>query len=332
MIRKIPLCIVCFLFSNILRSQIFTVAPATDLLIKNGTPFFADNIIFTPASDFTLTNVSLSRNTVITNPAINVHISRVYKFSGNTNAFSGSIQINYQDGAELNGLTETDLQLNVHNGMAWQSFTSTTNDAVNNYVLTAGLSGIQFNELTLAAAGAALPLQWRSFVAAKQQKNVQLQWSTFSEQNTQNFIVQYSADGNTWTSLGTVAAAGTTTTASMYNYQHISPVAGYNYYRIVEAGINGRLSYSVVQKIFFESPLLQVEVLGNPVTNGVLQITVSLAKSTDVPPILKLYTNDGKLLRKVQSAAGINNIRVSNYSKGSYLLQANDTMIKFLIQ
>lgn len=331
MIRKIPLCILFLLVSNFLWSQIFTVAPATDLMIKSGTPFFADSIIFTPSSDFTLTNISLSRNTVITNPAINVHISRVYKFSANA-TFSGSIQINYQDGAELNGLSESDLQLNVHNGMAWQSFASTTNDAVNNYVLTSSLSGIQFNELTLAAAGSALPLQWRSFVAAKQMKNVQLQWSTFSELNSKNFTVQYSVDGTTWRSLTTVAAAGNSSTASIYNYLHISPAAGYNFYRILETGLNGKLSYSVVQKIFFESSLMQVELLGNPVTNGILQVKVNLAKVTDLPPMLKLYTSEGKLLKKVQSAAGINNIRMGTYSKGSYLLQANDTMIKILIK
>lgn len=332
MITKVRLGILFLFVSNFLQAQIVTVASGTDLVVKTGTPFFADNIVFTPSADFTLTNISLSRNTTITNAANHVNIARVYKFSGNTNAFSGNIQINYQDGAELNGLAENSLELNIHDGTMWKVFNPAANDVTNNYVLTTSLSGIAFNELTLAAAGSALPLQWRSFIAAKQQKNVQLQWSTFSEQNSKNFTVQNSVDGITWVSLSTVAAAGSSSSVSIYNYLHISPAAGYNYYRIVETGLDGKKNYSVVQKIFFESSLLHVELLGNPVTNGMLQVKVNPATSTDIPPMLKLYTSDGKLLRKIQSTPGINTIKVNSFAKGAYLLQANNTTIKFLIK
>lgn len=330
--RKIPASILLLLLANFVRSQVLTVAPATDLVIKTGTPFFADNIVFTPSADFTLSNISLSRNINLTNPANNVNIARVYKFSGNTNAFSGSIQINYQDGAELNGLEENTLQLNIHNGTTWNFYASTANDVVNNYVPTNSLSAVLLNELTLAAAGSALPLQWRSFIVAKQQKNVQLQWSTFSELNSKNFIAQTSVDGVSWKPLATIAAAGSSSTVSIYNYLHTSPAPGYNYYRIIETALDGRVNYSVVQKIFFETPLLHIEIVGNPVTNGMLQIKVDPAKPSDILPMLKLYTSDGRLLRKVPAVAGINTIRVNSFAKGSYLLQANGTTIKFLIR
>ncbi|MEO6454678.1 MAG: hypothetical protein ABIN97_11420 [Ginsengibacter sp.] len=99
------------LISNYLHSQILTVSRGTDLVIKSGTPFFAGSIVLTPSSDFTLSDISISKNTVIAHPANNIYIARVYKFSGNTNPFSGSIKINYQDGAELNGLSENTLQI-----------------------------------------------------------------------------------------------------------------------------------------------------------------------------------------------------------------------------
>lgn len=307
------------------------VSPATNMLIKTGTPFFADNIIFTPSSDFTFNNISLTRNATITHPANNVYIARVYKFSGNTGAFTGSIQINYKDGAELNGLQESSLQLNIHNGTDWNFYNSAASDVINNYVLT-DISTIPLNEVTLASIGSSLPLQWRTFSAIKQLKTVQLQWSTFSEQNSKNFIVENSIDGITWKELTTVAAAGTSSSVSVYNYLHTSPVAGYNYYRILETGFNGKTSYSIVQKIFFDNALLHVELLGNPVTNGSIQVKVTLAKPADIPPILILYTSDGKLLRKIQSVEGINIIRVNSFAKGSYLMRANNLTIKFLIK
>ena len=315
-----------------LQAQILTVSPGTDLVIKPGTLFFADNFILTPSADFTLSNISLSRNTLLIHPVLNTYIARVYQFSTSTNPFSGTIQINYQDGAELNGLSETDLQLNVHNGFTWQQFASTTNDVVNNYVLSTSLPGVQLNELTLAAIGAALPLRWRSFTAAKQQENVLLQWSTFSEQNSKSFILQTSSNGTTWNTLATVSAAGNSSSIRDYSYLHTSPATGYNYYRIIETDIDGKYNYSLVRKVLFELTPWHIELLGNPVINGMLEIKITLARPNDIAPTLKLYTADGKLLWIKQPGEGTHAINVNGYPKGTYLLQANEKTIKFLIQ
>lgn len=333
---KKALCSILFLitilkFSSV-QAQILTVSQGTDLSVKQGTQFALDSLVLTPSSDFVLSNISVTRDTLVTFTANNPYIARVYKFSGNTNAFSGSIRMIYQDGAELNGLSESALQLNIHDASGWQAFTSSTNDIINNYVLSTSLSGIQLNEITLAASGFALPLQWRSFIATKQQQNVLLEWSTFSEQNTKTFTVQNSKGGILWNSLATVAAAGNSSSARNYNYLHTAPASGNNYYRIIETDIEERQNYSVVQKIFIAPTHSLVELLGNPVTNGMLVLRVNLTKPNDKAPFLKLYTNDGKLLIKQQAVAGINYMNVNGYAKDAYLLQANSTTIKFLIQ
>jgi hypothetical protein len=334
MIKKLLFSILLFTTvpGSYLLAQILTVSPGTDLVIKPGTLFFADNFILTPSADFTLTNISLSRNTLLIHPVLNPYIASAYQFSNSTNPFSGTIQINYQDGAELNGIGETDLQLNVNNGFTWQQFPSTTNDVVNNYVLSTSLPGVQLNELTLAAIGAALQLSWRSFTAAKQQDNVLLQWSTFSEQNSKYFILQTSSNGTTWKTLATVTAAGYSTSIRDYNYLHTSPSAGYNYYRIVETNIDGKYNYSLVRKVLFELTPWHIELLGNPITNGILELKITLVRPNDNAPTLKLYTADGKLLWTKQAGEGTQTINVNGYPKGTYLLQANDKTIKFLIQ
>jgi hypothetical protein len=333
MIKKLLFSILFFsALSNCLQAQIITVSPGTNLTIKSGTVFFADNIIFTPSADFTLSNISLSRNLVATHSVLNPYIARVYQFSGNTNPFSGSVQINYQDGAELNGLSENTLQLNVNDGTNWQVFSAAANDVVNNFVLTTSLSNNYLNELTLAASGFPLPLQWRSFTAAKQEENVLLDWSTFSEQNTKYFTIQTSTNSTAWKTLGTVAAAGNSSSAREYSFLHLTPVAGYNYYRIVETDMDGRQNYSVVRNIFFQLPPFRVELLGNPVTDGILQVKIDMANPNACPPMLKLYTADGKLLGVKQAGGGINTLNVNSYPKGTYLLQVNEKAIKFLIQ
>jgi len=47
---------------------------------------------------------------------------------------------------------------------------------------------------------------------------------------------------------------------------------------------------------------------------------------------LALYTTDGKLLWQQQANAGTKTIDVSRYAKGTYLLKANNTAQKVLIQ
>ncbi len=224
------------------------------------------------------------------------------------------------------------MQLNVNDGTNWQAFAATTNDVVNNYVLTTSLSNRYLNELTLAEVNFALPLQWRSFTATKQQENVLLEWSTFSEQNSKSFIVQTSTDNVTWQTLGFKAGAGNSNTVSNYNYLHTSPAQGYNYYRIIETDADGRQTYSVIRTVFFVSPAYTVQILGNPVSNGMLQLKIDMARPTDNPPFITIYSSDGKLLWKEQTGAGIHTINVSRFAKGTYLLKANDTTIKFLIQ
>lgn len=135
---------------NCLQAQILTVSPGTDMTIKSGTVFSADSLILTPSADFTLSNLSLKKSTAVSHALPNPYIARVYQFSNNSNPFKGSVQINYRDGAELKGIAESSLTLNIYNGTKWNAYAPTTRDATNNYVLTSGINCVALNELTLA--------------------------------------------------------------------------------------------------------------------------------------------------------------------------------------
>jgi hypothetical protein len=315
-----------------LQAQVLSISPGTDLVIKQGTVFSADSLTLTPSADFTLSNISLGRSSTVSHSTVNPYIARVYQFSTNTNVFNGTIQISYQDGAELNGLAETDLQLNAHNGITWQAFASATNNTINNYVLTTSLPGLQLNELTLASVSGPLPLQWRSFTVAKQHDNVLLEWSTFAENNSKYFFIQTSFNGTTWNTIATVSAAGNSSSVRDYNYLHTSPAAGYNYYRVIETDVDSKYNYSLVRRLYFELTPWDIELLGNPVTNGRLEIKITLAGTNDIPPKLRLYTSDGRLLWTKKGGDGTQSLNVNGYPKGTYLLRANEKTIKFLIQ
>ncbi len=317
-----------FLFSGLLgtgmaQAQLLKVSYGSSLTILGGTIFSVDSLTLIPSADYSLSNTTLSKSDTAIHTPVNTCISRVYQFSGITNPYSGSVQINYTDGAELNGIPENLLTLNIYNGTSWNAYTATTRDVINNFVFTSDLNAVTLNELTLADTSNALPLVWLSFTATKQGNSVLLQWATMQDQNTRNFIVQYSSDGINWTNIGTLPATGSPSSANNYSYVHTSPVTGINYYRILQTDKNYRYSCSVVKMVLFTKADIPFIIIGNPVTNGLL--TVQVNNSTT----LALYSIDGKLVWLEKVNAGIQHIDVSRYAKGTYLVKTDSYTQKF---
>src|ERR1700690_2913636 len=108
-----------------LHAQILKVTTGSDLTILGGTVFSADSLIITPSADYTFSNTNLDKASTVIHTMPYNYIARVYQFSGVTNPFSGSVQISYMDGAELNGIPESGLTLNIFDGTSWNAFPAT---------------------------------------------------------------------------------------------------------------------------------------------------------------------------------------------------------------
>jgi hypothetical protein len=324
--KKVPMVYLLALFFCRAPAQLLTIDSGSSLTIQNGAVFYANGLTLMPSADFTLSNITVTKSTTAAHPPANPYISRVYLFSNTSNPFSGSIQINYTD-AELNAIAEGDLTLNIYNGTNSTLYPATTRDAVNNYVLTIGLSGINLNELTLASGSVPVPLTWLSFMATKQNNNQSLlQWATAQEQNTKDFHIQHSADGISWITIGNLPATGNSNSIPHYAYVHVNPINGLNYYRIKQTDIDSRYSYSPIRTLFFATAIQPFTIHRNPVTNHVLAIQVNMATS------VAFYTADGKLLWQKQVIAGTTSIDVSSYSKGTYFLKTIATTKKVVIE
>jgi hypothetical protein len=196
----------------------------------------------------------------------------------------------------------------------------------NNGTLTNfALSGSTSNYITQNSI-IALPVQWQSFIAQQQHKKVSLLWSTASEHGTKDFLIEHSTTGLDWSTITNLPASGNSTTTKNYSYLHSSPAIGMNFYRIQQRDIDGRGSYSSIRSVkllAYESTLVLVT---NPVTNGRLQVDVSKAAG------ISLYDINAKMLYKKAATTGPLWIDVSHYKKGTYLLKANEQVIKVIIQ
>ena len=316
----------CLLFIDMAQAQLLIVSAGTNLTIQGGAVFSVDNLTLIPSTDFTLTNTTLTKSTTVIHTSVNPYISRVYQFSNITNPYTGAVQINYDD-AELNGIPESLLTLNIHNGTtAWIYYPASNRNNINNFVLTNGVIIGSINELTLAHLSTPLPLVWLSFTAIKQNQTALLKWSTSQEQNTRNFTIQHSANGINWAGVSTLPAAGNSNDTSNYSFVHSNPVIGINYYRVLQTDLDNRNSYSIIRTLTFTTSDEPFIIMGNPVTNNVLTVQVNTVT------ILAFYTADGKLLWREPVNAGTKNIDVSRYAKGIYLLKGNTTTQKIVIQ
>jgi hypothetical protein len=308
-----------------LSAQLLSFGPSS-LTIVSGTVFKIENLTIKPTVDFTINNNTLDKFTTILQSNSNQYISRVYRFINTTPFFTGSLQINYTDGIELNGIDESLLTLNINDGTVWESYQASTRDAVNNFVLTNGISMTTLKELTLVNFLAPLPLNWLSFTASKQSQTALLKWSTTQDQNTLNFTVQHSINRINWTELGTLQAEGNFSEINNYNFVHNNPVIGLNYYRIVQKEFDNSSNYSNIRMLQFTKTNEPFIIVGNPVTNGMLMVQVNAASN------LSLYTTDGKLIWLENIHSGTKTFDISRYPKGTYILKANNTAKKIVLQ
>jgi hypothetical protein len=135
------------LLSSTSFSQVLTVLNNTPMTINGGTQFSVSGLVLTPSSDFTLNNISITKNEKVTNYIGQSTVSRVYKFSNTTNPFIGEAGIRYQ-AQELKSGNHADLKLQVHNGNNWSVVPLRVNDA-NNQNTQSQLFSQSLNEITL---------------------------------------------------------------------------------------------------------------------------------------------------------------------------------------
>ncbi|MCB2410467.1 T9SS type A sorting domain-containing protein, partial [Hymenobacter lucidus] len=183
---------------------------------------------------------------------------------------------------ERNGIAPASLRLfkSENPGGPWQAqpaATFSTTAATH----TAHLAGVsRFSLWTLGDASNPLPVELKMFTAtATGPQAVRLAWTTASEVNSAAFEVERSADGQSFAALGTVAAAGRSSTARRYELLDTQLPGGVStvYYRLRQVDLDGTFSYSPVRPVVLSGAGAGLSLFPNP-TQG---RTTTL---TDTPP------------------------------------------------
>lgn len=199
--------------------------------------------------------------------------------------------------------------------LAVQSLSSITNWPVD---FTSFLTSEQKAEVINWSELSPLPVGFLDFKASKEKNKVLLEWNTVGEENTRDFVVEHSSNGRDWNAIGTVAAAGNSSSLLQYRFTHLQPVAGNNYYRLLQRDLDHLREYSKIVLVKYEAPGKQILLYPNPAVNGIVYIQLQQAA-----PVM-IYNSAGILVLQKQLPAGTHQLDLSRLASGIY--QVSNTL------
>lgn len=100
-------------------------------------------------------------------------------------------------------------------------------------------------------SGCLLPVELTKFDVKRNENKVNLIWATATELNNDHFEIQHSVDGKNFKPINQVKGNGTTPVSTSYNFDHLTPSVGINYYRLKQVDIDGKYEYSPIRSILF---------------------------------------------------------------------------------
>jgi hypothetical protein len=214
-------------------------------------------------------------------------------------------------GATQSGVTEAAYGSSLQALQIFQSSaTASPNAAYDGFRVSTGTtSALAWSNLS--PAGAPLPVVLTSFSASEDGLSTKLVWNTADEVNIANYVIEKSADGRTYTAIGTVKAANQKT----YSFVDGLPGSDNSYYRLKMVDIDGAFKYSYI--ISIKSKLsTNISLSPNPVKN-VLMIQHPKVVSEGH---IQIVSVSGQLLRDVRLAANavISNVDMSGFTSGLY--------------
>ncbi|REA62449.1 hypothetical protein DSL64_09350 [Dyadobacter luteus] len=119
-----------------------------------------------------------------------------------------------------------------------------------------------------------LPVQLKSFSAKLISNNrVHLQWATAMEKDNSHFVIERSRDGKDFSQIAYLDGSGTTEMESTYETWDDSPMAGINYYRLVQydsKDLNGKVNREYLRVVSVDVEVDElINIAPNPTTSSV---------------------------------------------------------------
>jgi hypothetical protein len=241
------------------------------------------------------------------NPRLAIFICGTLEFesSGKLNLGCGSvIQVFTPTGTIIAAQGNSDI-ISIGNNPVWGPNNSTLNGPT---IITGG--GISNGVLSVSL---------KSFEAKlKTPFEALIRWSTSSEVNSKEFIVEKSTDASKWVVLQSIAAKGNSNSESYYSIVDKQLSTGTNYYRLKQVDVDGKSVYSETVTILNKTKN-KITVYPNPaIANATLYTSDVIGSNRSV----QLYNMNGALLQNLRSnGSNVLQFSTDHLSPGLYLIR-----------
>lgn len=183
-----------------------------------------------------------------------------------------------------------------------------------NFANSAEGQRIAFTFSNTTSVIASLPVVWGGFAGKRvNSSTVSLQWRTLQEQNASHYNVQRSEDGIRFRTIAIVAAQGTTSSVSDYNFDDKNATAATHFYRLEQVDLDGSINYSSIIK---QGNGGQKTLVGGLGSN---KIMVQFFSNDNRQ--FRIVNNSGIIVKQMNSATQQQVLDVNNLSTGVYALQ-----------
>jgi len=269
--------------------------------------------VLTTSDPLDVTSTTASNTTSVTSGAVATTQSNelIYGVAiGATDAISGGSGFAVRSTAQSNIIEDK-------SGTAAGSYSATFTGA-NDWIATVAT----FKPLVT------LPVTLTSFVAQQLKGNkVELDWATASESNSDHFEVEHSSDGQNWTAIGQVVAAGNSGMMQQYSFVDDAPWSGLTYYRLAQVDRDGHATISKTLTIHIEEAVATtIRIYPNPAAS---YLVVEGAKQS-----VSIFNTAGQrlLVRIVPDGEVKTTVDVSTLPRGAYFVKAGERSMTFYKQ
>ena len=182
----------------------------------------------------------------------------------------------------------------------------------------------QVEDYGLLISASFLPVELVNFNAINKGNENILDWNTASEINSSRFVIQKSKDGQNFTDIGTVKAAGTSTTAQSYVFTDTNPYVGINYYRLNQVDMDGKEEFSKIVSVVWMSEGQHIfSIYPNP-TQDILTVD-----HTGTVETFEIVNTLGQIIKTIKPTGntGQTEIKTTELISGIYFLRVNQNEI-----
>ncbi len=204
---------------------------------------------------------------------------------------------------------------------SWQAAPgSQTQNSATNSVFVPGIT--TFSPWTLASKLLPLPVELIDFSAIYNEKQVDLNWTTATENDNHYFTVERSGDGQNFEPILHKNSAGNSRNINYYQEKDLYPLPGISYYRLKQTDFNQNFKHSKIVSVetYNEN---SATLYPNPTEDGKLHVSVVSQKNVDDLVTVEIFNAIGKLVSVNNYKQSNVNLNFSEFGKGIYFVRVS---------